>query len=639
MRFEVIADTGALSAATFLIYLNLFSSRDLAQRSDSGGDQDNSDNNTIFVQGLGDSVNPEEVAEYFKQIGIIKINKKTGLPMINLYTDKATGRLKGEATVSFDDPPSAKAAIDWFDGKEFNGKPIKVSFATRRPEFMQRGGARGGGGRGETCAFSGSRGFGRGSFGASPGGEPKNGDWLCPNSSCGNMNFARRTECNQCSTSKPGDAYGGSRGFGRGSFGASPGGEPKNGDWLCPNSEFQWLSRLPVSGLVDDATLQLMSQPRCGVTDGESHAAWEERVSAIFSGNGAKRRSKRYSQQGEHRPLNTDTLSIQDWEFQWLSRLPVSGLVDDATLQLMSQPRCGVTDGESHAAWEERVSAIFSGNGAKRRSKRYSQQGMQQSKANLSLCVYREFQWLSRLPVSGLVDDATLQLMSQPRCGVTDGESHAAWEERVSAIFSGNGAKRRSKRYSQQGEKWYKRHLTYRIVNGPRSLSLLQVRRVVRAAFELWSNVSALAFWEVMEGPADIRLAFYEGEHSDGVTNAFDGPGGALAHAFFPRRGEAHFDISERWTLNGHKGRNLFIVTAHEIGHTLGLEHSPVRNALMSPYYKKLGKDLVLSWDDIAAVQQLYGQFTPSDAGSSECFPSASTGSNCLGLRKHALSS
>lgn len=37
--------------------------------------------------------------------------------MINIYSDKATGRPKGEATVSFDDPPSAKAAIDWFDGK------------------------------------------------------------------------------------------------------------------------------------------------------------------------------------------------------------------------------------------------------------------------------------------------------------------------------------------------------------------------------------------------------------------------------------------------------------------------------------------------------------------------------------------
>lgn len=48
---------------------------------------------------------------------LFQVNKKTGKPMINLYTDKATGRLKGEATVSFDDPPSAKAAIEWFDGQ------------------------------------------------------------------------------------------------------------------------------------------------------------------------------------------------------------------------------------------------------------------------------------------------------------------------------------------------------------------------------------------------------------------------------------------------------------------------------------------------------------------------------------------
>ncbi len=78
--------------------------------------------------------------------------------------------------------------------------------------------------------------------------------------------------------------------------------------------------------------------------------------------------------------------------------------------------------------------------------------------------------------------------------------------------------------------------------------------------------------------------------------------GGALAHAFFPFRGEAHFDLSERWTLNGLKGHNLFLVTAHEIGHTLGLVHSPVRHALMSPYYKKMSSNALLSWD-ITAVQ------------------------------------
>ncbi|KAG9351917.1 hypothetical protein JZ751_023168 [Albula glossodonta] len=224
----------------------------------------------------------------------------------------------------------------------------------------------------------------------------------------------------------------------------------------------------------------------------------------------------------------------------------------------------------------------------------------------------RKFQWLSHLPVTGQLDSPTLQQMATPRCGVGDGRSQPAWSRRVHNIFQGNtapsGQHRRIKRYSRPGEKWYKRHLTYRIVNWPRHLSPGQVSLAVRTAFHLWSNVSALAFREVAEGPADIRLAFFEGEHNDGTGNAFDGPGGALAHAFFPCRGEAHFDMAERWTLDGLKGHNLFMVIAHEIGHTLGLEHSPVRHALMSPYYKKLGKALVLSWDDITAVQQLYGR-------------------------------
>lgn len=50
--------------------------------------------------------------------------------MINIYSDKATGRPKGEATVSFDDPPSAKAAIDWFDGKTTGGS---LKFSNHTP--------------------------------------------------------------------------------------------------------------------------------------------------------------------------------------------------------------------------------------------------------------------------------------------------------------------------------------------------------------------------------------------------------------------------------------------------------------------------------------------------------------------------
>ncbi|XP_069883272.1 matrix metalloproteinase-28 [Dipodomys merriami] len=222
----------------------------------------------------------------------------------------------------------------------------------------------------------------------------------------------------------------------------------------------------------------------------------------------------------------------------------------------------------------------------------------------------REFQWVSQLPVSGVLDGPTLRQMTRSRCGVADTGSHAAWRERISALFAGPRAKmRRKKRFAKQGHKWYKQHLSYRLVNWPEHLPESAVRGAVHAAFQLWSNVSGLEFWEApATGPADIRLTFFQGDHNDGLSNAFDGPGGALAHAFLPRRGEAHFDLDERWSLSRRRGRNLFVVLAHEIGHTLGLTHSPAPRALMAPYYKRLGRDTLLSWDDVLAVQNLYGK-------------------------------
>lgn len=45
------------------------------------------------------------------------MDKRTMKPKIWLYMDKATGRSKGEATVTFDDAHTARSAITWFDGE------------------------------------------------------------------------------------------------------------------------------------------------------------------------------------------------------------------------------------------------------------------------------------------------------------------------------------------------------------------------------------------------------------------------------------------------------------------------------------------------------------------------------------------
>ena len=105
--------------------------------------------NTIYIAGLPTSVSLADIAEFFGRIGPIKKSKKNynlGEPTIHLYKDKRTGRPKGDGTVSYEDPATAKSAVDWFHDQEFVGFPgskLSVSIARRPNSDRFAGGGRG----------------------------------------------------------------------------------------------------------------------------------------------------------------------------------------------------------------------------------------------------------------------------------------------------------------------------------------------------------------------------------------------------------------------------------------------------------------------------------------------------------------
>ncbi|KAM6965142.1 stromelysin-3 [Aplochiton taeniatus] len=188
-------------------------------------------------------------------------------------------------------------------------------------------------------------------------------------------------------------------------------------------------------------------------------------------------------------------------------------------------------------------------------------------------------------------------IRNRPRCGVPD----------YAAQKIDHRQRQRQKRFVVYGGRWEKNDLTYKIARFPWQMSEDKVRRVLQEALRVWSEVIPLTFTEVRRGKADIVIDFTRYWHGDNLP--FDGPGGILAHAFFPkthREGDIHFDYDESWTLGNNMGTDLLQVAAHEFGHVLGLLHSREPGAVMSAYYS-FSYPLQLSEDDKQGIQYLYG--------------------------------
>uniref|UniRef100_A0A4W6E381 interstitial collagenase n=1 Tax=Lates calcarifer TaxID=8187 RepID=A0A4W6E381_LATCA len=192
-----------------------------------------------------------------------------------------------------------------------------------------------------------------------------------------------------------------------------------------------------------------------------------------------------------------------------------------------------------------------------------------------------EMQRFFGLKITGALDAETMAMMKKPRCGVPDTKI---------ADFSTFG----------NNLKWKKNSLTYRIENYTPDMSESEVDDSIEKALQVWAKVTPLRFTRLFSGTADIMISFSRGSHGDYYP--FDGPDGTLAHAFAPSPGiggDAHFDEDENFTYRSNRGYVLFMVAAHEFGHSLGLSHSEDPGALMYPVYTYRDPDtFILPRDD-----------------------------------------
>ena len=201
----------------------------------------------------------------------------------------------------------------------------------------------------------------------------------------------------------------------------------------------------------------------------------------------------------------------------------------------------------------------------------------------------KRFQEFYRLPITGVLDKNTINLMLKPRCGVPD-------------VLSSVGE---VQDYVNSGKKWGRKNLTYNIEKFTTDFNSAIATRAIKDAFDEWSSVAPLQFTEVTSG-ADIKLSWETRNHGDGNLNAFDGPQGILAHAFPPEDGRVHFDDDEVWTDNILSlGVDFASIVLHELGHALGLGHSNDPFAVMYAIY--MGRRRKLNSDDIAGIRSIYG--------------------------------
>ena len=92
----------------------------------------------LYVGNLAFNATDDELRDFFSQVGEIE--------SVRIIRDRETGRSRGFGFVEMKSDDAARQAIEQLDGKDFKGRPVRISEARSREGEGGGGGFRRGGG-------------------------------------------------------------------------------------------------------------------------------------------------------------------------------------------------------------------------------------------------------------------------------------------------------------------------------------------------------------------------------------------------------------------------------------------------------------------------------------------------------------
>jgi len=196
------------------------------------------------------------------------------------------------------------------------------------------------------------------------------------------------------------------------------------------------------------------------------------------------------------------------------------------------------------------------------------------------------------LPVTGEFDEATRDMMEEPRCGLPDLRAGLKFKTSCS---------------------WQAPQLTFAFEDGTGDIAGAAEFQGVRQAFATWAGATPFTFTEVERtaGP-DVLIDWRPANDPDHsmvgtiIAHADFPPGCGVINNSLPR--PLHFDDTEvQWNVGAAPNtHDVESVALHEIGHILGLEHSDLPSAVMFKSIRRNTTKRVLTVDDIDGIQKLY---------------------------------